>query len=337
MNTLTIDDIKRILQNGNEDQLKCLSVILIPYLNNKLFSENASLLRNLSELSLRQAATNIHITGQALSQFEKKQDFPDDKKRKLFNLYLSRAVDSFINGNKQPLNAFFALFYFTLINFPLNAEIITLKEDAFKNFNNHINDDIYKKNFTDELNTVIKEIQIKRKMLFISERDAIINYFSGNIYMDTEPHLSALSKNLKNIRFILNKDQYEMSKLIGISNKTYSFYENNNLSNYTLNAYGACNIVNELFNYIRDKKSDNEILKKTIKAMFIPTNEKEHKILSDMVYDYYIAIKYGQSQRTKDYLSAELSNIEFKLEFKLPIDNETEHLDTVEPDETTFN
>lgn len=252
---MTIDDIKRILQNRSKEQLECLSYILIPYINNKQFNENASLLRNLSGLSLRQTANKLGISGQSLSQFEKQKKFPSDKTKKLFQLYLSIGVDSAINGNKQLLNAFLSLFFFNSKNFILSSEIIALKEELLKEFVNNINNDIYKNTFIDNKSPQIMQMQ------FFPVKDIVYNDFYSSIDIETEPVLKVLTRNLKNIRFILDKDQFEMSKLLGISNKTYSFYENN-LNNYLLNTYDACNITNELFNHMETKNLDNEKLKK---------------------------------------------------------------------------
>ena len=337
MKTITLDEINQILQNRNNEQLNCFSVIIIPLINHKLFIENSPLLRNIFGLSLRKAANDIGITGQALSQFEKRKNFPDDKASKLLQRYLSKAIDYALEGNKLFLNVLFSLFFFTTINFPLTPETIKQKQEAFENLKKHIDDEIYKENYTDELNAVIKKIQLIRNMSSKSEREAFDLIFScDNISMDTKPVLSALTRNLKNIRFLLDKDQYEMSNLLDISHKTYSFYENN-LDNYTLNAYDACKIINELFNHFEQKNTENERLQKIIKYLFIQKTENDNTIITETLYDYCIAIKYKQSKSTIDYLEKKLTDIKLATIHNYPIARETEHLDTVEPDETIFN
>lgn len=322
MNTFSIEELKLILQNRNEEELRYFSVLFLPYINNILFSENASLLRNLSGLSLRQVAEKIGISGQALSQFEKRKDFPEDKIKKLIELYLDIAVESAFNGNKLLLNTFFSLFFFTQINYPLLTDEINLKEVAFRKLKEHINDDIYKDNFIDEKeNLGVKHI-INMRMIFISGKEVVYNFFYKNIELNTKSILSALTRNLKNIRFFLDIDQYEMSKLLGISNKTYSFYENNPQS-YTLNVYDAYKILSKLFEHIEENKTYNEELKKKIKFLFIRKNDTDNKIISDTLYDYCIAIKYKQSQKTIEYLEKELAKIELLSLFNIPLDNET--------------
>lgn len=310
MKTMTIEDIKGILQNRSKEQLECLSYILIPYINNKQFNENASLLRNLSGLSLRQTANKLGISGQSLSQFEKQKKFPADKTKKLFQLYLSIGVDSAYHGNKQLLNAFLSVFFFNTKNFILSSETITLKEELFKKFVNNINNDIYKNVFIDDKNPQIMQ------MYFFPEKNKDYNDFYSSIDIETEPVLKALTRNLKNIRFILDKDQYEMSNLLGISNTTYSYYENN-LSHYLLNTYNACNIINELFYHMETKRPSNENLKKIIKLLFVQKNDNTNTLISETIYDYCIAIKYKQSQKTIEYLENELAKIEVNLEFNI--------------------
>lgn len=324
MKTLTIDEIKGILQNRTKEQLDCLSVILIPYINNKLFNENASLIRNLSGLSLRQTANELGISGQALSQFEKRKEFPADKTKKLFQLYLKIAVDYAFNGNKRPLNTFFSLFFFKnqytplslLYQYPiLSSETIAVKEESFKEFINNLNNDIYQEELSNKYQLDLKKF---------AGKDNVYYDFYNNIDIETKPVLTALTSNLKNIRFLLDKDQYEMSKLLGISNKTYSFYENN-LNDYVLNAYDACNIIIELFNSIETKKTNNENLKKIIKLLLVQENNNDNTIVSEAIYDYCIAIKYKQSQRAiadfekilVDYVEDNLAEIEVKKEFNI--------------------
>lgn len=336
MNTFSIEELKLILQNRNEEELKYFSVLLIPYINNILFSENASLIRILSGLSLRQAAKTIDISGQALSQFEKKKEFPEDKIEKLLQVYLKIAVDLAFNGNKQLLNLYFTLFLFTTINYPLNLEELKLKEQNLKNLTEHINEAIYRENFIDEIDEYSFEQSHILRMSFIMGKESVYNFFYKNIELNTKSILSALTRNLKNIRFFLDIDQYEMSKLLGISNKTYSFYENNPQS-YTLNVYDAYKILSKLFEHIEENKTYNEELKKKIKFLFIRKNDTDNKIISDTLYDYCIAIKYKQSQKTIEYLEKELAKIELLSVFNVPLDNETKQIVPDDTDENIFN
>lgn len=336
MNTFSIEELKLILQNRNEEELRYFSVLFLPYINNILFSENASLLRNLSGLSLRQVAEKIGISGQALSQFEKRKDFPEDKIKKLIELYLYIAVESAFNGNKQLLNLYFTLFLFTTINYPLNLEELKLKEQNLKNLTEHINEAIYRENFIDEIDEYSFEQSHILRMSFIRGKESVYNFFYKNIELNTKSVLSALTRNLKNIRFFLDIDQYEMSKLLGISNKTYSFYENNP-QNYTLNVYDAYKILSKLFEHIEENKTYNEELKKKIKFLFIPKNDTDNKIISDTLYDYCIAIKYKQSQKTIEYLEKELAKIELLSLFNVPLDNVTKQTVPDDTDENIFN
>ena len=324
MKTLTIDDIKDLLKNKDVYQLKCLTRILIPYINNKLFNENASLLRKLSGLSLRQVADCFDISAQALSLFEKRKDFPEDKTEKLFQLYLSKAVEFAFNGNKQLLNAFAILFFFK--SSLLHPESIKQKEDEFENFKNNINDDIYKEKLKDDSICLI----------YLSGKEKVYNYLISEISIDPKPVLSALSRNLKIIRFILDKNQYQMADLLNISNKTYSFYENN-CNKYTLNAYDACEIIKELFIHFENKKNNKENFYGIIQLLFEQRNDKENSIITETLYDYCIAIKYKQSQRLIDYLKYQLASFSLQIEFKLPIEFKTKQTDKDETDGSIFN
>lgn len=336
MKTLTLDDIKLVLQNRNKEELKYFSALLIPYINNILFSENSSLIRNLSGLSLRQAAKTIDISGQALSQFEKRKEFPEDKIEKLLHVYLKIAVDSAFNGNKQLLNIYFSLFLFTSIDYPLNLDRLILKEQNLRKLKEHINEDIYRDNFIDEIEDYsIAKPHILR-MSFIMGKEAVYNFFYNNIYTNKKSFLTTLSRNLKIIRLLLDLEQQEMSELLGISNKTYSFYENN-LSNFTLNAYDACKILSKLFEHIEENKIYNENLKEKLKLLFIKKSVTDEKLVSETLYDYCIAIKYRQSQKTIDYLEKELEKIELLLEFNLPIDIKTSQTENDDSDENIFN
>ncbi|MBQ7881687.1 MAG: helix-turn-helix domain-containing protein [Treponema sp.] len=337
MKTLTLDDIKLVLQNRNEEELKYFSVLLIPYINNILFSENASLIRTLSGLSLRQAAKTIDISGQALSQFEKKKEFPEDKIEKLLQVYLKIAVDLAFNGNKQLLNLYFTLFLFTTINYPLNLEELKLKEQNLKNLTEHINEAIYRENFIDEIDEYSFEQSHILRMSFIMGKESVYNFFYSNIYTNTKSSLTAISRNLKVIRLFLDIEQQEISELLGISNKTYSFYENNP-SKFTLNAYDACKILSKLFDQIEGIKTYNENFKKRIKLLFIQkTSDTDNRIISETLYDYCIAIKYRQSQKTIDYLEKELEKIELLSVFNIPLDNETKQTVPDDTDENIFN
>lgn len=337
METLTIDEISQKLQNQNDEKLTCLSVIFIPYINNITFAENASLLRNLSGLSLRQAAMEIEndISRQALYQFEKNRYFPEDKAKELLQLYLFKAIDYALEGNKLLLNVIFSLFFLTTIHFPLTPEIIKRKKTAFENLKKHIDDETYKEKYTEELNTLFNDLKEQKKLLpLISENKAFYNYFSANISIETKPVLTALTKNLKSIRFLLDNDQKEMSKLLKIKQNTYIFYESN-LHNYTLNIQVASKIIEELFNHFENK--ENKSLQKIIKFLFIQKNEKDNKIITETLYDYFIAIKYKQSQGTIEYLENKLTNIKLAKIFNYPIVRETEHVDSNDLEESIFN
>lgn len=337
MKNLNIEEIKLILQNRDIKEQKYFSVFLIPYINNMLFIENASLLRNLSGLSFREIATHpqIGISPQALSQFEKRKEFPVDKIEKLFQIYLEIAVSSAFNGNKLLLNFIYTLFFFTTIDFPLNLDKLKTKEQTFQKLKEHINEDIYKEKFIDETYLF---------MIYIEGKEAVHNFFKSNICINVKPYLTALTRNLKTIRFIFDYNQYEMARILGISNKTYSYYENN-AQNYTLNTYNACNILSELFEHTAKNKSYNENLYKNLKLLFVQRNDEDNKIISDILHDYCIAIKYGQSKITIDHLENIISEIELATECNLPLNmrkiisqgDEQKQTDFNDTDETIFN
>lgn len=303
-------------------RLQYLLPLYISNKNIKIFNENEYLLRQISGLTVKTIGDKIKISGQAITQFEKAKSFPVNRIKELMNLYIEKAGDLYIHHDFRLINLICALFFF---EFDIYRYTFQTKRKLFETFKTQIESEKIKNCFIFELEEY-KSSPDNPIFPFwfemIKRKDKVLQELKSKLIIDENEIINMLNRNLKTLRYLINKKQSSMAKILGITTKTYNYYENYNYKpgKNALDFNQSCSLINAIFDYISD---DHQNMKEYLLIMeeLKPHNPNYNKIYEELASDYCIAIKNKQSKYVLGFLRKCFAQIDLAHEFELPVDS----------------
>ena len=322
---------EKLNHSKNQLQLDCEKLrqdyLLSIYLTDKnieYFNENETLLRKLSGISVKALGQEIGISGQALTQFEKTKNFPRNRIKTLMKFFIKQSINLIKENDYRLFNCIYTLFFFDFQKCMYN---INSKHELFDKFVTQQECDEIKKNFILDLDSFKNYPNHFRPSLWFSINSfgekKFFEYITSSLILEGYEIIEKINKNLKNLRYLMDKEQEAVATILGLTPKTYNYYENYDYKpgKIALDFKQVCLLINEVFNHISNSAEHKEE-HLFIMQMIWPNNNPDYEEnFQKVINDYCIAVKYKQSNLIFDFFKNYFSYLQLQVEYNLPIGN----------------